>query len=166
MKRFHAHVSVPALDPSVRFYSALFGAEPTVLKSDYAKWQLDDPRVNFAISTWNANHGLNHLGIQSESGEEQAAMQAQLEAAGLSTHVEEKIACCYAQSNKAWVEDPAGISWETFHTLASIPARDAAATVTTDAWPTTACCVTQPAVQSVALPNIGAKATTTNSCCS
>ena len=148
MKRFHVHVSVAALDPSVRFYSALFGAEPTVLKSDYAKWQLEDPRVNFAVSTGSVKHGLSHLGIQSESAEEQAAMQAQLEQAGLAAHIEQEIGCCYARSNKAWVEDPTGIAWETFHTLGSIAERDAAATANA-----TACCAPQALVRNAAPAN-------------
>ena len=148
MKRFHVHVSVAALDPSVRFYSALFGAEPTVLKSDYAKWQLEDPRVNFAVSTGSVKHGLSHLGIQSESAEEQAAMQAQLERAGLPAHIEQGIGCCYARSDKAWVEDPSGIAWETFHTLGSIAERDAAATANA-----TACCAPQALVRNAAPAN-------------
>lgn len=161
MKRFHVHVSVAALDSSVRFYSALFGAEPTVLKSDYAKWQLDDPRVNFAISTGSIKHGLSHLGIQSESTEEQAAMQAQLEQAGLAAQIEQEIGCCYARSNKAWVEDPSGIAWETFHTLGPIAVRDAAATATA-----TVCCAPQPSVHNVALPSARANAApTTTACC-
>ena len=121
MKRLHVHLSVDNLDKSIQFYSGMFGVEPTVVKPDYAKWMLDDPRVNFAISHRGAKIGLNHLGIQVESGNELSEMQSQL--AGLRPDVEkeEGVACCYAKSDKYWVNDPSGIAWETFHTLDTIP---------------------------------------------
>lgn len=120
MKRLHVHVSVDNLADSLKFYSGMFGAEPTVLKPDYAKWQLEDPRMNFAISQRGAKAGLDHLGIQVESGAELCDMQARLDA--LQPGVEkEEAACCYAKSDKYWVTDPSGIAWETFHTLDSIP---------------------------------------------
>jgi catechol 2,3-dioxygenase-like lactoylglutathione lyase family enzyme len=121
MKRFHVHLSVAELSESVRFYSELFGAEPTVRKPDYAKWMLDDPRVNFAISSRRQAAGLNHLGFQVESDEELRGMQAQLQAADARMIEENEQPCCYARSDKYWVTDPTGIAWETFHTLSSIP---------------------------------------------
>jgi catechol 2,3-dioxygenase-like lactoylglutathione lyase family enzyme len=117
MKRFHAHVRVDDLEASVRFYSTLFGTEPAVLKSDYAKWMLDDPRVNFAISARSTSTGLDHLGLQVESDEDLAIIAGRLDAAGQSVVRQENAACCYARGNKGWVSDPSGISWETFHTF-------------------------------------------------
>jgi catechol 2,3-dioxygenase-like lactoylglutathione lyase family enzyme len=117
MKRFHAHVSVDDLESSVRFYSTLFGTEPTVLKSDYAKWMLDDPRVNFAITAGSTSPGLDHLGLQVESDEDLAVITERLDAAGRSVAKQQNATCCYAQGNKGWVSDPSGISWETFHTF-------------------------------------------------
>ena len=117
MKRFHAHVRVDDLVSSVRFYSTLFGTEPTVLKSDYAKWMLDDPRINFAITAGSTSTGLDHLGFQVESDEDLATIAERLAAAGESVAKQENAACCYSRGNKGWVSDPSGISWETFHTL-------------------------------------------------
>ena len=121
MKRLHVHVSVNDIKESVRFYSTLFAAEPAVLKDDYAKWMLEDPRVNFAISTHRQPAGLNHLGFQVETDEELRGMQAQLKAADAHMIQEDEQPCCYARSDKYWVTDPTGIAWETFHTLGSIP---------------------------------------------
>ena len=121
MKRFHVHVAVDDLSASIRFYSSLFAVQPSVLKNDYAKWMLDDPRVNFAISQRGGQTGLNHLGIQVESDTELANMQSRLEALQPDIEKEEGVACCYAKSDKYWVTDPSGIAWETFHTLDSIP---------------------------------------------
>jgi hypothetical protein len=121
MKRFHVHVSVPDLDASIRFYSTLFGTAPAVVKSDYAKWMLEDPRVNFAISQRGGKAGINHLGLQTDSDEELESLNGQLQQADLSTQAEKEVACCYARSNKYWVTDPTGIAWETFHTLGSVP---------------------------------------------
>jgi catechol 2,3-dioxygenase-like lactoylglutathione lyase family enzyme len=118
MKRFHAHVRVDDLESSVRFYSTLFGTAPAVLKSDYAKWMLDDPRINFAISAGSTVTGLDHLGLQVESDEELATIASRLDTAGQSVVKQENAACCYARGNKGWVSDPSGISWETFHTFA------------------------------------------------
>jgi len=117
MKRFHAHVRVEDLESSVRFYSTLFGTEPTVLKSDYAKWMLDDPRVNFAITAGSTSTGLDHLGLQVESDEDLGIIARRLEAAGQSVVKQTNAACCYARGDKGWVSDPSGISWETFHTF-------------------------------------------------
>ncbi len=121
MKRFHVHVAVDDLDKSVRFYKTLFGVEPTVSKDDYAKWMLDDPRVNFAVSRRGDTPGVNHLGIQVESDEELQEMREKLAHANRPVVEQEEASCCYAESNKHWVQDPQGIAWETFHTLSSIP---------------------------------------------
>jgi catechol 2,3-dioxygenase-like lactoylglutathione lyase family enzyme len=116
MKRLHVHVAVADLDRSIGFYSTLFAAQPSVRKDDYAKWMLDDPRVNFAISTHGAG-GVDHLGIQVESDSELRELAGRLKAAGETTRDQEETTCCYAQSNKSWVNDPAGIRWETFFTF-------------------------------------------------
>ena len=121
MKRFHVHVAVADLASSIRFYSSLFGAQPAVTKDDYAKWMLDDPRVNFAISRRGDVAGVNHLGIQVENDEELLEMRNRLSAADGPVVEQANAACCYAASNKHWVQDPQGVAWETFHTLASIP---------------------------------------------
>lgn len=117
MKRLHVHVSVENLSDAIGFYAALFAAQPTVTKPDYAKWMLDDPRVNFAISTRGRAPGLDHLGIQVEDQEELHAVYARLRQAGRPLLEEGETACCYAHSEKSWVEDPAGIAWETFLTF-------------------------------------------------
>ena len=122
MKRFHVHLGVPDLQASIAFYSRLFGAEPTVQKADYAKWMIDDPRVNFAISDRGARNGLNHLGLQADSADELADIGVRFSNADASTTVAETDAhCCYAVSDKHWVRDPQGIPWEAFHSLDSIP---------------------------------------------
>jgi catechol 2,3-dioxygenase-like lactoylglutathione lyase family enzyme len=121
MKRFHVHVAVPDLQDSIRFYSAIFGSEPSVVKPDYAKWMLDDPRVNFAISERGGSTGVNHLGLQVDSDAELQTLHGQLQAAGSGVLEEKGVACCYAKSDKYWVQDPAGIPWETFHSLGSVP---------------------------------------------
>jgi catechol 2,3-dioxygenase-like lactoylglutathione lyase family enzyme len=117
MKRLHVHMSVDDLDQSIRFYSTLFASEPTVVKPDYAKWMLEDPRVNFAISTHNGRAaGLDHLGIQVENGQELQEVYGRLKTADRPVLEEGKTTCCYAESEKSWISDPAGIAWETFHT--------------------------------------------------
>jgi catechol 2,3-dioxygenase-like lactoylglutathione lyase family enzyme len=122
MKRFHVHVGVEDLDRSIGFYSNLFGAEPAVRKDDYAKWMLDDPRINFAISQRGHAIGVNHLGLQVESDAELAAVRTLFEAADATATVAETGAmCCYAKSDKHWVTDPQGIAWEAFHTLGAVP---------------------------------------------
>jgi hypothetical protein len=117
MKRFHVHVSVEDLAQSIRFYSTLFAVEPTVLKPDYAKWMLEDPRVNFAIST-GAGHGvgISHLGIQAEDEGELAEVYDRLARAERPIIEEKAATCCYAQSDKQWIADPQGVAWETFFT--------------------------------------------------
>lgn len=116
MKRMHVHVAVEDIKHSIGFYSALFAARPSVIKSDYAKWMLDDPRVNFAISTRGRQPGLDHLGIQVEDAEELQEVYARLRMAGGSIAEQGQTACCYARSEKSWIDDPAGIAWETFLT--------------------------------------------------
>ena len=140
MKRFHVHVAVADLAASVRFYSTLFGGAPTVRKDDYAKWQLDDPRVNFAISARGAVPGIDHLGLQTDNDEELGTLHAPLQAANVAAQAEHEVACCYARSNKYWVTDPTGIAWETFHTLGAVPTFNEAAS---DACCTPAAAVTQ-----------------------
>ena len=117
MKRLHVHIAVDDLDRSIGFYSTLFGARPSVLKHDYAKWMLEDPKVNLAISQRNRVAGIDHLGIQVESDGELRELASRLKSAGERTRDEEATTCCYAQSNKAWVNDPSGVRWETFFTF-------------------------------------------------
>lgn len=117
MKRLHIHVGVEKLPESIKFYSALFGAEPVKTKPDYAKWMLDDPRVNFAISTRAGKKGVDHLGIQVDEASELEAIRAQMSEANITTHSDGTTTCCYAKSEKSWVEDPSGIAWEAYHTM-------------------------------------------------
>lgn len=121
MKRFHVHVHVDDLAKSIGFYSKLFAAEPTRIEGDYAKWMLEDPRINFAISTRGSKAGIDHLGFQTDDPEELAALKARAEAADLALLDEGQTTCCYARSEKHWVTDPQGIAWEHFHTLGHIP---------------------------------------------
>jgi len=121
MKRFHVHVAVDDLSKSIAFYSAMFGEQPAVVKSDYAKWMLDDPRVNFAISNRGLAPGVNHLGFQAEDEAELEAIHANLERADTVVVPEKGALCCYAKSDKYWVTDPQGIAWESFRSLGSIP---------------------------------------------
>lgn len=122
MKRFHVHLSVADLEANIRFYSNLFGSVPTIVKPDYAKWMLDDPHVNFAISNRQAEHGLNHLGLQTDDAEELNAIRQHMDSASSQGRLDEtNTGCCYAVSNKHWVLDPQGIAWEGFQTLGEIP---------------------------------------------
>jgi catechol 2,3-dioxygenase-like lactoylglutathione lyase family enzyme len=117
MKRLHVHMSVADLDQSIRFYSTLFASEPTVKKPDYAKWMLEDPRMNFAISTHSGRPaGVDHLGIQVEDGSELQEVYGRLRQAEGPVLEEGKTTCCYAESEKSWIADPSGVSWEAFHT--------------------------------------------------
>ena len=116
MKRMHVHVAVENLEQALGFYSALFAAQPAVIKADYAKWMLDDPRVNFAISTRGRIPGLDHLGIQVENTDELQEVYARLRQAGGEIIEQGQTTCCYAKSEKSWIDDPAGIAWEAFHT--------------------------------------------------
>jgi len=147
MKRLHVHVAVADLEVSVRFYRALLAAEPTVLKPDYARWMLDDPRVNFAISTRGRHVGLDHLGIQVETDEELGELRARLDAAALPAVAQQQAACCYARSNKHWTVDPQGIAWESFHSLDTIPMFGKDDVPSSSETKAAACCA--PAVESV-----------------
>lgn len=147
MKRFHVHVSVNDLSKSIRFYSAIFGAAPTVEKGDYAKWMIEDPRINFAISARGDKPGVNHLGFQVDEAVELSALRAQVASAEIAADDEPAAECCYALSDKYWIEDPQGVAWETFHTLGDIPmfGKDA-----TQAAPESACCAAKPSAAAAA----------------
>jgi hypothetical protein len=121
MKRFHVHVAVRDLQESIRFYSALFAAEPAVKKPDYAKWMLDDPRINFAISTGCRDAGIDHLGMQAENSAELEDLGSRLAQADVAVRAQKGASCCYARSDKYWTTDPQGIAWESFHTLDTVP---------------------------------------------
>jgi len=150
MKRFHVHVAVPDLQKSIGFYSTMFGAQPTVVKDDYAKWMLEDPRVNFAISQRGGAGGVNHLGFQVDEASELEDIHTRLQAADAGVMQEKNVSCCYAKSDKYWVTDPSGIAWESFHSLGSVPFYDGE----TEAQPkASACCAP------------GAKQTARASCC-
>jgi catechol 2,3-dioxygenase-like lactoylglutathione lyase family enzyme len=120
MKRFHVHVSVQDLEGSKAFYSRLLGAQPVVVKHDYAKWMIEDPRINFAISTGRDRRGIEHLGLQADSAAELAEIRGRLESAGAAIEDEPGASCCYAHSDKHWTVDPQGIPWESFHTLGAV----------------------------------------------
>ena len=121
MSRFHIHIAVNNLPENIRFYSAMFGTQPTVEKSDYAKWALDNPAINFAISTRGKQPGLDHVGIQADDDSELKTIQHRLAQANIAGVSQENTACCYAKSDKYWSVDPQGIAWESFHTLNEIP---------------------------------------------
>ncbi len=162
MKRFHVHLHVDDLAKSIGFYSKLFAAEPARLEGDYAKWMLEDPPVNFAISTRGAKAGIDHLGIQTDDATELAALKARAEAADMALLDEGETTCCYARSEKHWVTDPQGIAWEHFHTLGNIPVfNEAVAAVSSQS----AC--SAPAAQGVtaATAESAAAATAPAACC-
>lgn len=121
MKRFHVHVSVDDIEANIRFYSTLFGAPPTLVKPDYAKWMIDEPRINFAISQRGRGAGIDHLGLQVDSADELTALREQAAGAEIAGLDQANAECCYARSDKYWINDPQGIAWETFHTLDAIP---------------------------------------------
>jgi predicted enzyme related to lactoylglutathione lyase len=153
MKRLHVHVSVEDISQSIGFYSALFAAKPAVVKPDYAKWMLDDPRVNFAISTRGREPGLDHLGIQVENTDELHEVYARLREAGGNVVEQGETTCCYARSEKSWIDDPAGIAWETFHTTgeSTIYGDGSGENLARIAHEKeSACCVTQPATKATA----------------
>ncbi len=160
MKRMHIHVGVKNLKESISFYSKMFATEPTIEKTDYAKWQLEDPKINFAISARGAAEGLNHLGIQVEDAAELTDMKSRLDTLQAELVEEEGTACCYAKSDKYWVNDPSGIPWETFHTLDSIPVFNESSDAVEAA---SACCVPS-GVGSVATVSIGSISKKTNIC--
>lgn len=149
MKRLHLHVSVPSIDEAIAFYSTLFDAPPSVVKDDYAKWMLDDPRVNLAISSRARATGVDHVGVQVDSPAELAALASRLKAAGETTFDQEATTCCYATSDKSWVTDTAGVRWETFYTHGeateygedeALPAPTTAACCGAPSAPKAACC--------------------------
>jgi catechol 2,3-dioxygenase-like lactoylglutathione lyase family enzyme len=168
MKRFHIHVSVRDLSKSISFYSKLFGNEPSMVKDDYAKWMLDDPRINFAISRRGHAVGVNHLGFQVDSDAELGMLRTQVAQAQISALDEKGAQCCYAQSDKYWVEDPQGIAWETFHSLGEIPMYGEDRVLNPDA--DDACCApveTQPAstAESPCCVPAGKNETEATACC-
>lgn len=120
MKRMHIHIGVENLNQSITFYNALFGAEPVKIKTDYAKWMLDDPRVNFAISTRAGKAGVDHLGLQVDEESELQALRERLKSADMSVFDEGETVCCYARSDKSWVEDPSGLAWEAYKTMEDV----------------------------------------------
>ena len=166
MKRFHAHVHVDDLSQSIAFYSKLFAAAPTRVEAHYAKWMLEDPRVNFAISTRGAKPGLDHFGLQTDDAAELAELKARAEAADMALLDEGSTSCCYARSEKHWVTDPQGIAWEHFHTRGDIPVFNEAAPSSAPG----ACCTPSAAAPAPAAPRAACcgPATATNSktsCC-
>lgn len=144
MKRIHLHISVEDLAKSITFYSTIFGAMPTVQKTDYAKWMLEDPSVNFAISERGAKIGLDHIGIQVDESNELAEIKTRLETADMKMLSQEGTTCCYAKSDKHWVQDPSGIAWETYHTLESAPTFS---NLSTDLTSDSACCAPTQTIQ-------------------
>jgi len=167
MQRFHVHLHVDDLPQSIAFYSKLFAAEPARVEGDYAKWMLDDPAVNFAISTRGRQPGIDHLGIQTDNAEELAVLKARAEAADLALLDEGATSCCYARSEKHWVTDPQGIAWEHFHTLGHIPVFREAVAPAAAAEPATACCAPTPRGKPIGIPvkSAGASGASGSSCC-
>lgn len=163
MKRFHVHVGVRNLDDSIRFYTGLFGAEPTVRKADYAKWMIEDPRINFAISQREGRVGVNHLGLQADSTDELASIRAQFAAASASVVDEPGANCCYARSDKHWVADPQGIAWEGYRTLSEIAYFDGEAETAASAG---SCCAPTPAGASGCCGATEAATAPSRACCS
>ena len=150
MKRFHVHVAVDDLAANVRFYSTVFGAPPTVQKPDYAKWMLEDPRINFAVSQRGAKSGVDHLGFQVDTDEELAALREQVANAQIAAQDQPGATCCYAKSDKYWIEDPQGIAWETYHTLGEAQIYGETTRSTDAAASAAACCAPRP--QAIAMP--------------
>jgi catechol 2,3-dioxygenase-like lactoylglutathione lyase family enzyme len=172
MKRFHVHVHVTDLPANIQFYSKMFGAEPARVEADYAKWMLDEPAVNFAISTRGHGHtGVDHLGIQVDNELDLQDMKARAQAADLSMIDEGATTCCYARSDKHWIIDPQGLPWEHFQTLGSIPVFREEAPAPVDAG---ACCTPSAPLAQVpcctptapaARPMAGPAGTSGSSCC-
>ena len=154
MKRFHVHIHVDDLDRNIAFYSAMFGAQPARVESDYAKWMLDDPAVNFAISTRGQGQvGLDHLGFQVDDEADLAAMKAQAEQADMSLIDEGQTTCCYARSDKHWLIDPQGLPWEHFRTLGNIPVfREGEAHSAPAQAEAQACCTPKVSGKPIAIP--------------
>ncbi len=174
MKRFHVHLHVDDLARSVGFYTKLFAAEPARLEGDYAKWMLEDPRLNFAISTRGTQAGIDHLGFQVDDSSELAELKARAQSADMALLDEGETTCCYARSEKHWVTDPQGIAWEQFHSLAGIPVFSERATAATDAPPAarptaaaeSACCASSAAAAAPVIVSApAAPAATAGACC-
>jgi len=157
MKRLHLHIGVEQLEEAIGFYSKLFGAEPVKRKPDYAKWMLEDPRVNLAISTRASKKGVDHLGIQVDEDQELADIRQRLKVGELPVGEEGETLCCYAKSDKSWVLDPAGVPWEVYRTM-----EDAEIFSTHSGQTDTACC--EPAL--LARPGSKAPAYESLGCCS
>ena len=160
MKRFHVHVGVDDLEKSMKFYSSMFGASPSVVKCDYAKGMLEDPALNFAISTRAGATGVDHLGLQTDDSTELAAMKARAESADLGVRDDGVTTCCYARSDKHWITDPQGIAWEQFHSLGDIPVFREAAPATAGA-EASACCAPGGATEKIR----GISVKTKSPCC-
>jgi hypothetical protein len=173
MKRFHVHLHVDNLDQSIAFYAKLFAAQPTRVETDYAKWMLDDPRINFAISTRGSQPGIDHLGFQTDDASELAALKGRAQAADMALLDEGNTTCCYARSEKHWVTDPQGIAWEHFHTLENIPVfheAETAQAVSVPALAPAAAAATEPAASACCAPTprgkpIGIPVQAANRCC-
>jgi lactoylglutathione lyase len=151
MKRFHVHAHVENLQASIAFYSKMFATAPTRVESDYAKWMLEDPRINFAISTRGDKPGVDHLGFQTDTEEELGELRARAEAADMTLLDEGQTTCCYARSDKHWITDPQGIAWENFHTLGNIPVFSEKAPASSET--ATACCApAAPRGKPIAIP--------------
>ena len=171
MKRFHVHMHVDDLAKSIAFYSRLFAAEPARVETDYAKWMLEDPRVNFAISTRGDKPGVDHLGFQVDEADELAELKARAQGADMALLDEGATTCCYARSDKHWITDPQGVAWEHFHTLGNIPVFNEAAAQqpvkTTQQPAKAACCPT--GAPSAPEPGkaacCGPTSTNSNKCC-
>ena len=170
MKRFHVHVNVDDLKTSIAFYSKLFAAEPTRVESDYAKWMIEDPRLNFAISSRGAEAGVDHLGLQTDTPAELQALNERARTADMTLLDEGETTCCYARSDKHWITDPQGVAWEHFHTLANIPVFNEAPSA--EAASGSACCASgkraaAPAADAPAPRGkpIAIPVKTANSCC-
>ena len=162
MKRFHVHMHVDDLAKNIAFYTQLFAAEPARVESDYAKWMLDDPRVNFAISTRGSKPGLDHQGFQVDDAEELTALKARASAADLAMLDEGTTTCCYARSDKHWITDPQGIAWEHFHSLGNIPIFNESATPTAAE---STCCPPSAPQQATAAACCSPPSSTSKSCC-
>lgn len=148
MKRFHIHVRVTDLQASIGFYSKLFGAQPARVEGDYAKWMIEDPRINFAISSRGGQPGVDHLGFQTDTAEELGELKARAAAAEMAMLDEGETTCCYARSEKYWVTDPQGVAWEHYHTLGNVPLFSMSDTATPAPAATAAaasCCGSAPA---------------------
>lgn len=162
MKRFHVHAHVENLQASIAFYTKMFGAEPTRVEGDYAKWMLEDPRLNFAISTRGDQPGIDHLGFQTDTEDELAELKTRAEAADMALLDEGETTCCYARSDKYWVTDPQGIAWEQFHTLGDIPVFSQKAPVVEPAQASACCAPKAPRGKPLSIP---VKAASGDACC-